>query len=87
MQRGKRLGDFGLADTRFALDQKRALEVVHHPERGRKVTVGDVADLREPRGDRFAGNSHARHADTPLSPKGVRKDARLSTGYRERGWG
>ena len=31
VQRGERLGDFGLADARFALDQKRALEVVHHP--------------------------------------------------------
>ena len=74
MQRGKRLGDFGLADARLALDQKRAFEVVHHPQRGREVAVGDVTDLGETRRDGFARNALARHAHTPLSP-------------RERGWG
>ena len=66
--RGERLGDFGLADARLALDQQRALEVVHHPERGREIAVGDIADLGETRRDRFAGDSGARHADTAGVP-------------------
>ena len=61
VQRRERLGDFRLADARLALEQQGALEMVHHPERGRKVAVGDIADLREARSDGVAGDG-ARHA-------------------------
>ena len=54
VHRGERLGDFGLADPRLALDQQRTLKRIHHPERGREIAVGDIADLGQTRGDRLA---------------------------------
>ena len=66
VHRGERLRDLGLADARLALDEERALEGVHHPERGRKVAVGDIADLGQPGRDRLARDGDARHVDRPL---------------------
>ena len=40
---GERLGDLGLADAGFALEQQRPLEEIHQPERGRQIPVGDIA--------------------------------------------
>ena len=51
---GERLGDFGLADARLALEQQRALEELHQPQRGRDIAVGDVADGGEAVGDPVA---------------------------------
>ena len=56
---GERLGDLGLADARLALDQQRALQMIHHPQRGRKIAVGDIAGLGEVGGDGFARESSA----------------------------
>ena len=63
---GERLRDLGLADPGLALDQERALEGVHHPERGREVAVGDIADPGQPGRDRLARDGDARHVDRPL---------------------
>ena len=65
---GERLGDLGLADARLAFDQQRALQIVHHPERGREFAVGDIADFGEAGGDGFAGNRTSGHRAPPRSP-------------------
>ena len=37
------LGDVGLADTGFALDQQRALELPHERNRHRQIAICDIA--------------------------------------------
>ena len=44
MQRRERLGDLRLADARFAFQEQRPLEKIHHPQRGREIAVGDITD-------------------------------------------
>ncbi len=51
---GERLGDLGLADAGLALEQQRPLEILHQPQRGRDVAVGDVADGGEAVGNLVA---------------------------------
>ncbi len=63
---GERLGDLGLADARLAFDQQRPAEEIHQPQRGRKIAVGDIADLGEASGDVFAGQGHGRSSATAL---------------------
>ena len=55
----QRLGDFRLADAGLALQEQRALEEIHQPERGRKIAVGDIAGVGEAVGDLLAVHRHA----------------------------
>src|SRR5215831_301853 len=64
VHRGERLGNLGLADPRLALQQQRALQELHEPERGGEVAVGHVSDFSEPIGDMFARQIHERGLST-----------------------
>ena len=65
VHRGQRLGDLGLADAGLALQQQRALEEVHQPQRRREVAVGDVADRGQAVGDLLAVSGPAIIACSP----------------------
>src|SRR5215813_13206122 len=54
----KRLGDLGLADPGLALEQQRALEEFHQPQRGGDVAVRHIAGGGEAVGDLVAVEGH-----------------------------
>ncbi len=51
-------GDLRLADAGFSFEQKRTLQQIHQPKRGRKVAVGDIADRGEAFADFIADKRH-----------------------------
>ncbi len=63
VRRGKRLGYLGLADARLAFEQQRTPEQMHQRDRGRKLTVGDIAGSGQSLRDLLAVLH--RYANTP----------------------
>src|ERR1700690_3971527 len=72
MHRRQRLRHLGLADARFALEQQRTPQQLHQRDRGRKLSVGDVAGFSQSLRDLLAV-LHCQNvflfASSPLPPR------------------
>src|SRR5262249_29101232 len=80
VHRGKRLGDLGLADARFALQQQRALQELHKPERGGEITIGHVAYFSQPIGNLFARQMVLTHVARVYPPPSRSANDRAASG-------